>query len=365
MAGKNQMSLRDLRRHAGRFVIAGFPGHSAPDDLRRLVAEFDLAGVIYFARNIVEPAQVAELSREVAALAREWPLWISVDQEGGRVARLRSPFTIWPPAATLGRGGGESLAVRYASVLATELRAVGINLDWAPVLDVHSNPANPVIGDRAFSSDPQAAALLGAAVVRALQQAGIAACGKHFPGHGDTSVDSHEALPVVEHNLRRLEAVEFVPFRAAIAADVATIMTAHVLVPEIDRDRLASFSPRVVTDVLKTSLDYHGVVVSDDLGMKAVSANTSLPEATVAAVQAGCDVVLLCNSTQDEQCGAIEALIRAVETGEVSQKRIDDAWQRQRAVKERFAAMAGVAPAIDRIGCEEHRAVAAEMALWQ
>jgi len=358
------MSLRELRRHAGRFVIAGFPGYTAPDDLRRLVAEFDLAGVIYFARNISEPLQVAELSREVSALAREWPFWISVDQEGGRVARLRAPFTIWPPVVTLGRGAPDSLAVRYATVLATELRAVGINLDWAPVLDVNSNPANPVIGDRALSSDPGVVGRLGAAIVRTLQAEGVTACGKHFPGHGDTSVDSHEALPIVEHDRRRLEAVEFVPFRAAIEAGVAAVMTAHVLVPAIDREAVASFSSRVVTDVLKKSLGFPGVVVSDDLGMKAVSADTPLPDATVAAVKAGCDTVLLCNSTQDEQWAAIEALIRAVETGEIPQKRIDDAWQRQKAVKERLVKPPAL-PSLDRIGCDEHRAVAEEMAAWQ
>ena len=134
------MSLRELRRHVGRLAIVGFTGHTVPDDLRRLVAEFDLGGVIYFARNIVEPRQVAELSREVAGLARDWPFWISVDQEGGRVARLKAPFTEWPPAVTLGRSGDEQLAERFATALAAELRAVGINLDYAPVLDVHTNP---------------------------------------------------------------------------------------------------------------------------------------------------------------------------------------------------------------------------------
>src|SRR5678816_289607 len=185
------MSLRDLRRQAGRCVIAGFAGHTVPDDLRKLVAEFDLAGVIYFARNIVEPRQVAELSREVAALARDWPLWISVDQEGGRVARLKAPFTEWPPAMTLGRAGDEALVRRFASALATELLAVGINLDYVPVLDVHTNPKNPVIGDRALSERAEDVARLGAVIVETLQAAGVAGCGKHFPGHGDTNQDSH------------------------------------------------------------------------------------------------------------------------------------------------------------------------------
>ena len=336
-----------------------------PTDLRQLIADFDLGGVIYFARNIDAPDQVAELSREVSGLAREWPFWISVDQEGGRVARLRPPFTVWPPAATLGRSGEAALAERFATALATELRAVGITLDYAPVLDVDTNPANPVIGDRAFGNDAEAVARLGAVVIDTLQRNGIAACGKHFPGHGDTSVDSHEALPVVEHDLRRLEAVELVPFRRAVAAGVALIMTAHVLVPALDERRIASFSPAVVDRLLKRSLGFAGVVVSDDLGMKAVSATTPLPDAAVAAIQAGCDVVLLCNSTIDEQVGALEALIRAAESGVIPQSRIDDALRRQQAVKVRLGATPPLAPApLDLVGCTTHQIVAGEMAAW-
>jgi beta-N-acetylhexosaminidase len=358
------MPLRELRRQAGRLVMAGFAGHSAPDDLRRLIAEFDLAGVILFARNVVLPQQVAELSREVSALSREWPLWIGVDQEGGRVARLKRPFTEWPPAMTLGRSGDDALAARFAAALAEELRAVGVTLDFAPVLDVHSNPANPVIGDRALSTDPLTVARLGSTVIRALQQAGIAACGKHFPGHGDTSVDSHEALPVVDHDLRRLEAVEFLPFRGAIAADVAGIMTCHVKALALDRDRIATLSPAIVTGRLKQDLGFTGVVFTDDLGMKAVSASTSLADATLAAILAGCDVALLCNSTVEEQWQAIEALIRAAERGDLPQSRIDDAFARQYRTKARFAAIPGAPPAIKCIGSDEHLAIAREMARW-
>ena len=360
------MSLRELRRHAGRLTIVGFNGHSVPDDLRRLAAEFDLGGVIYFARNVLEPAQVRELSREVAGLARDWPFWISVDQEGGRVARLKSPFTEWPAAITLGRSGDEVLAERFAAALAAELRAVGINLDYAPVLDVHTNPDNPVIGDRALAEKADLAAALGAVIVRTLQANGVTACGKHFPGHGDTSVDSHHAVPIVDHDRRRLEAVEFVPFRRAIAERVATLMTGHVLVPAIDEDRLATFSPAIVTTLLKQTLGFEGVVFTDDLGMKAATGTTPLGEATVAAIAAGCDVGLLCNSTADEQAEAIEAIIRAAESGRLTEKRIDDALARQKRVKERFLAARPPSPApIDLVGCARHQAVAQEMAAWR
>jgi len=361
------MSLRDLRRHAGRLAIVGFDGSTVPDDLRRLIAEFDLGGVIYFARNIVEPRQVAELSREVAGLARDWPLWVSVDQEGGRVARLRSPFTEWPPAVTLGRSADERLTERFAAALAAELRAVGINLDYAPVLDVHTNPANPVIGDRALADRAELVASLSAVIIRTLQAAGVAACGKHFPGHGDTSVDSHEVLPVVEHERRRLDAVEFVPFRRAVAERVATIMTAHVLVPALDDARLASLSPGVIGGILKGALGFDGVVISDDLGMKAVSATLPLADAAVGAIGAGCDAVLLCNSGPQDQVGAIEAMIRAAESGVIPVSRIDDAFARQRKVKERFSESFRPPPAaaLDLVGCARHLDVAREMASWR
>lgn len=359
------MSLRDFRRQVGRLAIIGFSGTSVPDELRRLVAEFDLGGVIYFPRNLDTPEQVADLSRQVRDLRREWPLWVSVDQEGGRVARLRKPFTIWPPAITLGRSDDEKLAERFARALATELRAVGINLNYAPVLDVLTNPSNPVIGDRALSERADAVARIGATVIGALQAAGVAACGKHFPGHGDTSVDSHETLPVIEHDRRRLEAVELVPFRRAIEAGVATIMTAHVLAPALDEQNIATFSPAIVDRLLKQTLGFRGVVISDDLAMKAVSATSSPGEAAVAAVAAGCDAVLLCNHTLDAQIAAFEDLIRAAEAGTIKQTRIDDAMKRQHAVKVRMQDWARTKPVgLEVVGCMEHQMVATEMAAW-
>jgi beta-N-acetylhexosaminidase len=330
-----------------------------------LIDEFDLGGVIYFPRNIVDPAQVAALSREVSGLARDWPIWISVDQEGGRVARLRAPFTEWPPAMSLGRSGDDRLAERFATALATELRAVGITLDYAPVLDVHTNPANAVIGDRALAGQADLAARLGAVVIAAMQAAGLAACGKHFPGHGDTHADSHDELPLVEHDRRRLDHVEFVPFTRAIDAQVASIMTAHVLAPALDPDRIASFSPLVVDRILKQELGFAGVVISDDLGMKAVSATTSFPEAAVLAIGAGCDAALLCHASPDECVAALEALIHATESGLISTTRIDDAWARQRRVKERFVPRAVSEPALTSVGCDAHQEIAREMAAWR
>src|SRR5262244_1637890 len=235
-----------LRRQIGRLLIAGFNGGQVPVELRSIAREFGLGGVILFGRNIEAPEQVAELAFEAARLTPDLPCWVSVDQEGGRVARLKSPFTEWPPMATLGRSGDVRLAERFAKALATELKTVGITLDYAPVLDIHTNPKNPVIGDRALAEKAADVARLGSAIVRTLQAEGLAACGKHFPGHGDTSTDSHVELPLVEHPPERLREVEFAPFRAAIDAGVATIMTAHVLVPALDERRPASLSKRIV-----------------------------------------------------------------------------------------------------------------------
>jgi beta-N-acetylhexosaminidase len=361
------MSLREIRRHIGQLSIAGFAGDTIPSDLRALAREFDLGGIILFARNVVEPEQVAEIAREAQSLAQELPLWVSVDQEGGRVARLKAPFTIWPPMLTLGRSGDEELAGRFARALAAELKAVGINLDFTPVLDILTNPKNPAIGDRALAERAEDVARFGQRIITTLQDAGIAACGKHFPGHGDTSTDSHHELPLIEHSPDRIEAVEFVPFRAAIEASVASIMTAHILIPAYDETRPATLSPAIVDGLLKKKLGYQGLVLSDDLEMKAISARYGVPEATLAAINAGCDAVLMCGSSQEPQFAALEGLIRAVEQETLPLKRVEDALARHRRVKERFLApvqprpLAGAALRA-ALGGDEHQAIAAEMA---
>jgi beta-N-acetylhexosaminidase len=363
------MSLRDLRRHIGQLAIAGFDGHSIPADVRSLARQFDLGGVILFARNIEAPEQVAGLSREAQELASEIPLWVSVDQEGGRVARLKRPFTEWPPMITLGRAGasdGDRLAERFAAALAAELHAVGISLDYTPVLDVLTNLNNPVIGDRALAERAEDVARIGSIIIRTLQAAGIAACGKHFPGHGDTGTDSHFELPVLDHPSERFEAVELVPFRAAIAAGVASIMTAHILIPALDDERPATLSPTIVDGLLKTTLAYQGLVLSDDLEMKAISGRYGHADATVRAIEAGCDAVLMCAPKPAEQLAALEAVIYAVEQGRLPLKRVEDALMRHRRVKERFLAPPRRKPASGAalravLGRDEHLAVAAEM----
>lgn len=266
---------------------------------------------------------------------------------------------------TLGRSGDEGLVEAFGVALAAELRAVGINLDYTPVLDINTNPKNPVIGDRAFGDTAEVVARVGASLVRVLQREGIVACGKHFPGHGDTSTDSHFELPLVEHPPDRLDAIEFAPFRAAMDAGLATIMTAHVLVPSLDSAVPATLSRTVITDVLKGQLGFDGLVISDDLGMKAVAATWPLPDAMVASLRAGCDAVLLCNSTLDEQVEALEAVIHAVERGDLPLARVEDALARQYRVKTRFAPhMRPSTPDPAAIGQDAHHALVGRMAAF-
>jgi beta-N-acetylhexosaminidase len=358
------MSPVHLRHQIGQLLMAGFAGTSLTVELRALAREFSLGGVVYFARNVEEPAQVAEVSREIATLTRDLPPWVSVDQEGGRVARFKRGFTLWPPMATLGRSGDVELARQFARALAVELRAVGITLDFAPVLDIFTNPKNTVIGDRALAERADQVATLGVALIEELQRGGVAACGKHFPGHGDTLADSHHDLPLVEHEPERLRAVEFVPFRAAIAAGVASLMSCHVLVPAFDETSPGTLSKEIVQGLLRDELGFDGLIFTDDMEMKAIAARMPVPDACVAAIAAGCDAVLVCSGNHDLQAATIEALIRAVERNDLPYARVEQALAHQRRAKEQFL-VSPPSPAgtlADALATDAHREIADQMA---
>lgn len=331
--------MKDILRRVGQRFLVGFDGFAASADLRRMIRDFGVGHVILFARNVDSPEQVAELVREVQSIARdaghELPLMVSVDQEGGRVARMGRPWTEWPPLEVLGRTGSEELSRRMGAALAAELKACGVRLDFAPVVDVHTNPANPIINDRAFSSEPDVVGRLAAAMVRGLQDSGVAACAKHFPGHGDTDLDSHLALPAVDHSRSRLHDVELRPFRTVIGAGVATVMTAHVIVRDYDPAVPATLSPRIIHDLLRGELGFDGVVFSDDLEMKAVADHWRPGPSAVLAAQASCDILPVCAS-HDAQAEAMEAVVRAAESGEIPFKAMDHSLARIRRLKERF-----------------------------
>ena len=292
---------------AGQLVFAGFDGASPPEPLLRLVSAGRLGGVVLFSRNVESPEQLRELVvRLHDAAPRGSPLVVGVDQEGGRVQRLRDPWTEWPALRAVGELDRVEETRRFGEALARELADLGVDLDFAPCVDVDTHPDNPVIGDRSLGADAERVARHGAALVEALQGAGVAACAKHFPGHGDTTVDSHVALPRVPHGLERLRAVELVPFRAAVRAGVASVMTAHLLVPALDPDRPATLSPRVL-ELLRGELGFRGLLFSDDLEMGAVAGLGSPAELAEGAILAGVDAVLFC-SRLEAAAEAVEAL---------------------------------------------------------
>ena len=359
--------MKALYRQVGQLLVAGFAGHSVPSELRALAKEWGLGGAVLFSRNIVEPEQVAELTFELQGLSKDVPLWVGVDQEGGRVARLRAPFTEWPAMALLGRRGDIGLTKRFAKALADELSAVGVNLDFAPVLDLYSESADPVIGDRALSSDQSIVGRLGRVIIEGLQSEGIAACAKHFPGHGDAHADSHLELPVIEHPPERLRETEMGPFRDAVDGDVAAVMTAHVLYPALDDKNPATLSRVIVDTILRRELGHRGLVVTDDLEMGAITASRSTEQAAVCAIAAGCDTLLVCGDSVDRHASAIEAVIHAVESNELKRSLVEDAWARQMRVKadtlkkDRARRPLSRRALQNRLGSQFHQSVAAEI----
>ncbi|MBI3078667.1 MAG: beta-N-acetylhexosaminidase, partial [Deltaproteobacteria bacterium] len=254
----------------GQLFVVGFEGKAPTRALSERLARDRVGGIALFSRNLEGPRQVAELVRSLQTLSPVAPLLICVDQEGGRVARLKAPFTELPPARVVGEAGSEALTYRLGTAVGRELKAVGINVNFAPVLDVDTNPQNPVIGDRAFGPSADLVARLGAAYIRGLQDQGVAATGKHFPGHGDTTEDSHLTLPLVTKERARLHREELPPFRAGMMQGLRLLMSAHVMYPALDPEWPATLSHAILTGLLRDELGYTGAVMTDDLKMAAV-----------------------------------------------------------------------------------------------
>jgi beta-N-acetylhexosaminidase len=333
-----------LEEKVGQLVMVGFDGHSPSAQVLRLVRKHYIGGIIYFARNVRSLQQVAELSDSLQQAAQEagtLPLWIAIDQEGGMVVRITDGVALMPGAMALAAGGASEAAYEAARISGRELRALGINLNLAPVLDVNNNPRNPVIGVRSFGESPETAAAFGAAAVRGMQDGGVAATAKHFPGHGDTEVDSHLDLPTVPHGRERMFAVELKPFIAAIEAGVDCIMSAHIYFPAFETRQLpVTLSPAVLTGLLRGELNYDGVIVTDCMEMKAIASHYGTVEAAVMAIEAGADAVLV-SHTYDLQCAALEALVAAVRSGRISEERIDASVRRLLTLKTKRGLLAG------------------------
>lgn len=312
---------------ASAVLLPGFVGPTLPAWLEARLRE-GLAGVCLFATNIRSREQLRQLTASI--LAANPRAVIAIDEEGGDVTRLYSDQgSPYPGNALLGRLDDVELTTAVAEAVGWELRRVGVNLNFAPDVDINSNPNNPVIGTRSFGSDATLVARHAAAWTRGLQVTGVAASAKHFPGHGDTAQDSHLALPVVDLSLDELMSRELVPFAAVVAAGSKTIMTSHILLPQLDATRPATLSPTILQGLLRDRLGYRGVIVSDALDMKGASGEVGIPGAAVLALAAGSDLLCIGTENTDEQLGQIAAAIEAaVADGRLEARRLDDAVAR-------------------------------------
>ena len=341
-------------------LIAGHihgPTLSAADEA--LLRDCHLGGVILFADNIGSPEETRALTARIQALCGlpRSPAIIAVDQEGGRVQRLPPPATSFPSAMAIGATGAAEHARRWGLATARELRTLGINMNFAPVLDVNNNPGNPVIGTRSYGERPAEVARLALAAAAGLGAGGVAATGKHFPGHGDTAIDSHYALPMIAGGRERLDAIELPPFRAAIAAGFPAIMSSHIVFPDLDPDGLpCTLSPRLLTGLLRDELGFGGVIVSDAMNMRAITERWGIAEGAVRFIAAGGDLV----EPIGEEREVHAALLAAVESGRIPAARLADAVGRIARLKGWLAKQGGADATW--LGAAEHRAWAAAIA---
>jgi beta-N-acetylhexosaminidase len=365
------MAGMSLEQRVGQVFMLGFEGTSLNPSNRALIHDLHLGGVTLFARNIDNAQQLARLDADLQTIADPLPLFVSVDQEGGLVVRVTDGATVFPGNMAVGAAGDPELAQQLAVASADELLAMGVNMDLGPVVDVNTNPLNPVIGVRSFGSKVEDVSLLGVATIQGVQGQGVSAVAKHFPGHGDTAVDSHRDLPVVPHPMSRLETTEFKPFQAAMQAGVDGIMTAHLYVPSIEPEanRPATLSKAVLTGVLRDKLGYQGLILTDALDMAAIKKDRSAAEAAVEAFDAGADMLLVAGIEAEDRARLGEgpsALLAVVRSGRISEERLNASVQRVLEAKLKRGIIDGMtAPSsapLEVLNSPEHRALALNVA---
>lgn len=323
----------------GQLLVAGILGTEPGEDAVQAIQDYQVGGIILFGRNVESADQLVALTNGLKTLNGDYvPLFLCVDQEGGRVDRMPPEVDRTPGAGQVGESlSQEDAGAAYGALLSAECAAFGFNLDFAPSLDIWSNPENTVIGDRAFGVEWESVSAFGFHAVGAMEEAGnVIPVVKHFPGHGDTSVDSHVVLPVVDKTLDELLQNELVPFDMALSGaywgeqnmdPAPAVMVAHILMTQIDPDLPASLSPAVVTGLLRQEMGYEGVVCTDDLTMAAISDTYGMGEAAVLAMEAGCDLLLVCHEA-DNLTAAREALLAAVDSGRISMERLNESVYR-------------------------------------
>lgn len=318
----NSMTVKEK---IGQLVLVGIEGTALDDTSRRLLEDYHVGGFILFKDNIDSVQQSVDLLNELkkANAVNPVPLWLSIDEEGGRVTRFPDEYVKLPSSGKIGSNGDLALTNRVGGLIAQKVSGVGLNMVFAPVLDINSNPNNPVIGDRSFGNTAETVSTQGIASMKGIQEHGVVPVVKHFPGHGDTSVDSHLGLPVVDHDLKRLHEVELVPFQQAIDEGADVVMVAHLLMKGIDPDTPSSYSKPVIHDLLREEMGFKGVVITDDMTMGAISGSTDVGEASVKSVVAGSNMILIGHEYALEEA-VIQALTKAVDSGVIPEEMLND-----------------------------------------
>ena len=331
--------MKSMEKEIGQLFMVGMPGPELDGATEHLLGEGPIGGVILFSRNIVDPLQLAALCRDLQTAASKRhapPLFLAVDQEGGRVARLRDPFTLFPGNAAIGMDQEPvKRAVEFATVTSREMKLVGLNMNLAPVVDVRRGEIEKHLAGRSFGEDPEVVAFLGRTVVKHLQKNGIMAVAKHFPGLGRADVDPHVHLPRINIPLEEIEKINFPPFAAAIEEGVCGIMTSHAVYPAIDPERPATLSPKVLIDVLREKMGFRGLTITDDLEMGAIAAEWSVAEGALKSFQAGADILLICKD-QERVRESLELMRGALSKGTITEARLDQSLGRIRQMKKRF-----------------------------
>jgi beta-N-acetylhexosaminidase len=334
---KLQIDEMSLTEKVGQLVMTGIDGYINDEHASELIEKYKVGGFILLGQNIKDTNQTLALVNSLKASnsKNKTPLFFGIDEEGGRISRLPAEFTKLPNNKVIGQKNNSDLSFNIGNLLGKELKAFGLNMDFAPVLDINSNPKNPIIGDRSFGINADIVSKLGIATMKGIQSQNVISGVKHFPGHGDTSVDSHIGLPVVNNDLNRLKSFELIPFSKAIQNKADVVMVAHILLPKIDKDNPASFSKAIITDVLRNYLGYNGVVITDDMTMGAIVKNYDIGQAAVKSLNAGTDIILVCHDF-DKETAVINAINKAAENKVISQKSIDEKLYRVLKLKQKY-----------------------------
>ncbi|MBT2655602.1 beta-N-acetylhexosaminidase [Bacillus sp. ISL-18] len=331
------VSEMSLDEKIGQMMIAGFSGTKMDPQTISLITKYKVGGMIFYQDNLVNPEQTVQLLNEIKTenVHNRLPLFLSVDQEGGRVIRLPGGLINLPANKEIGATNNSQFSYKVGTILGKELNGFGFNLDFAPVLDVNSNPNNPIIGDRSFGNNPDVVSKLGIQTMKGIQSQNIIATIKHFPGHGDTSVDSHLELPIVYKNLTELKKLELIPFEHAIDNGADVVMVAHILLPKLDAHYPASMSKVIITDILRKQLNFNGVVITDDMTMKAIADHFNMGAAAVDSINAGSDIILVAHD-YNKIVETITSIKNAVHNGVISEQRINDSVRRIIMLKRKY-----------------------------